>query len=171
MGAPGQRKHQLVPLGYICGAHGVRGWVKIHSFTQPIEAILAYQPWLLGADRRPVTIRDGSLQGKTVIAQLPDVDDRNLAMMLLRQEIAVYREQLPDLPGSEYYWADLEGLEVITIDGVELGRITRMLATGANDVMIVDGDRERLIPFVPGQYVTGVDLEAGQLEVDWDPEF
>jgi 16S rRNA processing protein RimM len=165
------RSDRFIQLGYIAGLHGVNGWVKIFSFTQPREAILDYQPWLLGEDRKPVTVSRGSRHGKTVIAELPGVDDRDQARALIEQPIAVDRQQLPGLPEDEYYWADLEGLEVSARDGTVLGRISRMMETGANDVMVVTGEREILIPFVVGTTVRSVDIDAGRIEVDWDPEF
>ncbi len=166
-----QRDQKLVPLGFISGVHGVKGWVKVHSWTKPREAILGYQPWLLGNDQKPVRIKQGRGQGKTVIALLPGVKDREQARELVGSNIAVFRNQLPEPEGDAYYWADLLGLAVTTKEGVELGHIVKMMETGAHDVMVVRGDRERLIPFVPGQYVISVDLEAGRLVADWEVDF
>jgi 16S rRNA processing protein RimM len=107
-----------------------------------------------------------------MVAQLPGVDDRDQAAALIGTDIHVAREQLPPPAKGEYYWVDLEGLEVVTTDNVELGRVSHLFATGANDVVVVrDGTRERLIPFVQGSYVRSVDLSAGRMVVDWDPEF
>ena len=136
-----------------------------------MEAILQYQPWLLGEDKKPVEIVDGRKQGKGLAALLPGFDDREQAATLVGSQIFVKREQLPTTEKDEYYWSDLEGLEVKTIDGVLLGRVESILETGANDVMVIRGDREHLVPFVQGQYVSRVDLENGMIEVDWDPEF
>ena len=158
-------------IGEIAGAHGVNGWVRVHSLTEPREAIFEYQPWLLGDDLEEIRIRQGRLQGNRLVAHLEGADDRDAAEALAHRPIAVYRDQLPELPGDRYYWADLVGLTVRLEDGRELGRIEKMLATGANDVMVVRGERERLIPFVPGPYVKQVDLEAGAVVVDWDPDF
>ena len=158
-------------LGYISAVHGVKGWVKVHSWTRPMEAILKYQPWLLGEEKKPVKIIDGRKQGKGLAALLPGYDDREQAVALVGQQIFVSREQMPPTGKDEYYWSDLEGLEVRTTKGEKLGRVDRLMETGANDVLVVSGDRERLIPFVQGQYVTRVDLEAELIEVDWDPEF
>jgi 16S rRNA processing protein RimM len=102
---------------------------------------------------------------------LPGFDDRERAATLVGQQICVGRDQMPPTEEGEYYWADLEGLRVVTTGGRELGRVDRMMETGANDVMVVSGDRERLIPFIQGQYVKRVDLEAELIEVDWDPDF
>jgi 16S rRNA processing protein RimM len=160
-----------VALGYVSAVHGVRGWVKVHSWTRPIEAILQYQPWLLGENTKPVDLVDGRLQGKGLAVLLPGYDDRDQAASLVGTQIFVRREQLPATAKDEYYWSDLEGLAVRTTGGVLLGRVARLMETGANDVLVVRGEREHLVPFVPGQYVTRVDLEDGVIEVDWDPDF
>jgi 16S rRNA processing protein RimM len=99
------------------------------------------------------------------------IDDRDIAASLLNTQIAVRREQLPPAAEGEYYWSDLVGLAVRTIAGVELGKVTHLMQTGANDVLVVKGDRERLIPFLQPDVVKRVDLDAGIIEVDWDPEF
>ena len=164
-------RKQYVALGYISAVHGVKGWVKVFSFTRPMEAILGYEPWLLGEEKRPVVIVDGRKQGKGLVALLPGCDDRDQAAHLVGQQIFVTREQLPPTEEGEYYWSDLEGLEARTADGVVLGRVEKMMETGANDVLVIRGDREHLVPFVQGQYVRSVDLEAGVIEVDWDPDF
>jgi len=160
-----------IALGYISAVHGIKGWVKVHSWTRPMEAILKYQPWLLGEEESPVTIVDGRKQGKGLVALLPGFEDRELAATLVGQQIFVGRDQLPPTAEDEYYWSDLEGLQVYTIDGELLGRVEKLMETGANDVLVVRGRREHLVPFVQGQFVKHVDLEKGLIEVDWDPEF
>ena len=136
-----------------------------------MEAILGYRPWLLGEQKSPVKIIDGRKQGKGLVALLPGFEDREQAITLVGQEIFVERDQLPPTVEGEYYWADLEGLEVHTTNGDVLGRVDRLMETGANDVLVIRGEREHLVPFVQGQYVKRVDLEGGLIEVDWDPEF
>jgi 16S rRNA processing protein RimM len=160
-----------IALGYISAVHGIKGWVKVSSWTRPMEAILQYQPWLLGEDRKPVTIVDGRKQGKGIAALLPGFEDREQAVSLVGLQIFVGRDQLPETDEDEYYWSDLEGLEVKTTNGELLGRVERLMETGANDVLVIRGNREHLVPFIQGQYVTSVDLEDGTIEVDWDPEF
>jgi 16S rRNA processing protein RimM len=162
---------KIIALGYVSAVHGVKGWVKIHSWTRPMEAILQYQPWLLGEDKKPVKITDGRKQGKGLAALLPGIEDRDQAATLVGSQIFARRDQLPATAEDEYYWSDLEGLEVTTTEGVSLGRVEKLMETGANDVLVIRGNREHLVPFVPGQYVKRVDLESGAIEVDWDPEF
>ena len=158
-------------LGYVAAAHGINGWVRIHSLTEPREAIFEYQPWLLGESLQEVRLRQGQKHGNRLIALLDSADDRDQAEALVHRQIAVYRDQFPALAADEYYWTDLLGLSVRLEDGRVLGTIANMLATGANDVMVVRGERERLIPFVQGHYVKRVDLDARTVIVDWDPDF
>lgn len=143
--------------------------------TEPREAIFEYQPWLLGDELEAVHIRQGKKHGKHLIARFETVKDREQAAGLVNRQIAIYRDQLPALCAEEYYWTDLEGLTVQLEDGTNFGAIRNMLATGANDVMVVQGvaqsERERLIPFVLGTYVKSVDLEKKLVVVDWDPDF
>ena len=160
-----------VALGYISAVHGIKGWVKIHSWTRPIEAILDYQPWLLGKEQKPVSILDGRKQGKSLVELLPGTNDRELSSEFVGQKIFVERKQLPETGPDEYYWSDLEGLEVHTLDGEILGRVDRLMETGANDVLVIRGQREHLVPFIQGQFVRRIDLETGRIDVDWDPEF
>ena len=164
-----------VLIGRIVGLYGVQGWLKIESWAEPRMRIFDYQPWLLSAApgvETQVSGAKGREQGKGMVAQLPGVDDREQAAAWIGSDIYVSRDQLPPPAEGEYYWVDLEGLEVVTTEAVLLGRISHLFATGANDVVVVrDGTRERLIPFVQGSYVRSVDLSAGRMVVDWDPEF
>ena len=160
-----------VALGYISAVHGIKGWVKVHSWTRPMEAILDYQPWLLGEQQKPVSIVDGRRQGKGLAVLLPGTEDREQARSLVGQQISVKRDQLPATDKDEYYWSDLEGLEVHTLSGEVLGRVETLMETGANDVLVIRGEREHLVPFVQGQYITRIDLAGGRIDVDWDPDF
>jgi 16S rRNA processing protein RimM len=164
-------KRETVLLGSISGAHGIKGWVKIHSDTEPRDAIFSYQPWLVGAERTPRKVLLGKAQGKHLVAELEGVSDRDEAESLAGQDIAIFRDVLPELPETQFYWSDLIGLDVVNQDGLALGSIREMIATGANDVMVVRGDRERLIPFIRNNYVTRVDLAGKRVLVNWDPDF
>lgn len=158
-------------VGRIAGVYGVRGWVKVVSDTDPPESILGYTPWLLGSDAIPRTVREGKLHGKGLVALLDGCEDRDQAAVLVGQNICVQRSQLPPPSADELYWIDLEGLSVVTVDGVELGSVDHLFATGANDVIVVTGDRERLLPFIWGDVVKDVDFEHRRMLVDWDPTF
>jgi 16S rRNA processing protein RimM len=165
---------KLVLLGRIVGVHGVRGELKLESYTDPRMRIFRYQPWQLGTGSGVVQVAgcQGRAQGKGIVATLPGIDDRDAAAALVGSDIRVPRAALPPAAPGEYYWADLEGLEVVTMQGVPLGRVSHLVATGANDVLVIrDGVRERLVPFLPGQFVTEVDIQGGRVVVDWDPDF
>lgn len=165
-------------MGRISGLYGVRGWVRVFSYTEPREGLLDYRHCLLGLEGHwtPGTLAEGRSQGKGLVAKFEGVDDRDAAAALVGAEIAVPRESLPEPDEGQYYWADLEGMQVRHTDGRILGRVSYMMATGAHDVMAVepvagtdgDGGREILIPFVPGASVLAVDTEAGVIDVDWE---
>ena len=114
---------------------------------------------------------DTRRHGKAVIARLGGYEDRDTARELVGAEIAVRRDQLAEITEGEYYWADLVGLKVVTVSGKDLGIVNHLIETGANDVLVVVGERERLIPFIRDEVVVAVDLDRGEIRVDWDPEF
>ena len=161
---------QPVVLGRISGLFGVRGWVKVYSYTEPREAVLNYGRWLLSVSDgwREATVAEGKRHGKTVVARIDGYVDRDQAAELVGAEIAVPRDALPETEEDRFYWSDLEGLRVVHRDGTELGRVAYLLETGADDVMVVQGEQERLIPFVMGKVILGVDLADGRIDVDWE---
>lgn len=168
----------LIVLGKITSVHGVRGEVKIYSFTDPIDNLLDYSQWTLRRDGevKQVELVSGRLQGKVLVAKLKGLDDREVARTFAGFDICVPRALLPDLAEDEFYWYQLEGLKVIDQLGQLLGKIDHLLETGANDVMVVKpcagslDDRERLLPYT-AQCVLKVDLAAGEMQVDWDADF
>jgi len=162
-----------VALGRIGAPHGVRGWVRVQSWTRPPAAILEFDRWLVGSPEDPVaySVAEVAQTAKALLARLEGVHDRDRAVGLRHATVAVERGELPELDTGEWYWADLEGLRVETTDGVALGRIDHLLETGANDVLVVRGDRERLIPWETEDVVRAVEPEHGRLVVDWDPDF
>lgn len=173
MGQIEMKPERRILLGRIIGAFGVRGEVKVQSFTDPAGQLLRYQPWLLkhqGVERELSGVRARET-AKGVTASFPDVQDRDAAEALTGAEIWVPRDRLPPPAPGEFYWVDLEGMDVVTVEGVALGKVSHLFATGANDVMVVVGERERLLPFVMGQYIRAVSLDEGRITVDWDPDF
>jgi len=169
----GLDENQLISLGNISGVFGVKGWLKVHSFTDPREKIVEYGTWQVKHQGKwqAVKLDGGKRQGKTIVAKLVGLDDRDEAILYQGDEIAIYPQQLDKLHKGEYYWHQLTGLKVVTTDGVDLGTVHHLLETGANDVLVVQGDRERLIPFTVGNAVTEVDISTATITVDWDPEF
>ncbi|HEY8567954.1 MAG TPA: ribosome maturation factor RimM [Microbulbifer sp.] len=174
----------LVTVGRITAVYGVRGWVKVHSYTEPMENILDFSGWWLQAPGaggqegwQPLEIDAGKRHGKGLVVHIKGVDDRDIAATFCQRDIAVAGSEMPQLEDGEYYWHQLQGLQMISqFEGREyrFGEVVRLMETGANDVMVVRGGedgRERLIPYLPGEFITKVDLEAGLIFVDWDPEF
>ena len=157
-------------LGRISGLFGVNGWVKVFSYTQPREAILDYDQWYLQQDGawRATAVAEGKRHGKSVIARLAGLDDRDQAAKVVGLEIAIERDELPGAEDGTYYWADLEGMLVVHRDGRELGRVAYLLETGANDVLVTEGERERLIPFIAEEVILDVDFDKGVISVDWE---
>ncbi len=161
-----------VVVGKISGVYGVRGWVRIFSYTAPRENILIYSPWYLNepAGQQIIPVVTGRIHGKGIVVQLESVTDRDIAAQLVGLEIVIKPQQLPPVEQGEFYWSDLVGLEVITIEGQTLGKIDHLIETGANDVLVVKGERERLLPYTD-ECVVKVSLDDGIIQVDWDPDF
>jgi 16S rRNA processing protein RimM len=165
-------------VGHIAGVFGVKGWVKIHSYTDPIENILQYRSIQLGFSTgwEKRRLLEGRRHGKGLVALIEGVETPEFARTLLKTELVIERSELPKIGKDEYYWTDLIGLEVVTIDGHKLGKVSHLIETGANDVMIVrsqgeEAKRERYVPYIRGEVIHKIDLETAQIEVDWDPDF
>jgi len=167
-----QHDDDLICVGHVLGAQGIKGWIRVFSSTSPRENIVNYSPWLIEqGDQLKTVAVEGRLQGKHVIARLDGIDDRTQAEALVSCQLFIRRQQLPGLKAGEYYWSDLIGLTVETLQAEPLGVVTAMLETGADDVMVLKGERERLIPFVMDEIVREVDLGKRRLVVDWSPEY
>jgi len=162
----------MVVMGRIAGAFGIKGWVKVQTFTQSIDGLLAYPTWWLseGSTWRENKVEEAAVHGRSVIAKLSGVDDRDAAAQLRGTEVAIPRAALPANAGGEYYWSDLIGLQVTNLQGVHLGRVAQLLETAAQQVLLIEGERERLIPFLES-VVVSVDVAGGSLVVDWDADF
>jgi len=167
------KTQKWVTLGRVSGAFGVKGWFKVQSYTEPAGNLLAFGAWTLrrqGSERECV-LEDGSARSAGVVAKVRGIDDRDAALEWVGAEVAIPRERLPPAAPGEVYWTDLEGCEVRTTTGVTLGRIDHLLATGAHDVLVVVGERERLIPFVADAVVKNVDMAARVIVVEWPSDF
>jgi 16S rRNA processing protein RimM len=161
-------------VGRIHGAFGVRGELKLESFTDPQINLLRYQPLILRdaqGHEREIDGARGRVGGKGLIGNLPGVEDRDAAEALRGAELYVLRSALPPPKDGEFYWVDLDGMRVANLEGVEFGTVGSVFSNGANDVMVVRGDRERLIPFARPDYVKSLDFESGRIIVDWDADF
>lgn len=171
----------MLLVGTISGVYGVKGWVKIHALTDPLENFLSYGRWFTqrGGDYLPIAFTEGRLQGKGVIASIDGVNDRTEAEALRGTQIWIHADQLPTLDDGEFYWHQLQGMQVwCNHDGSEhlLGEVDHLLATGGNDVLVLSpcsgsiDDRERLVPFVQDTVVMSVDTQARLIRVDWHPD-
>jgi 16S rRNA processing protein RimM len=159
-------------MGQFAAPHGVRGFSRVRTYTESPDALMSFRCWWVGDGEwfEPTEWAEAELKGDRLVARLPDVLDREAAQALAGREIAVPRDELPDTGDDEVYWADLVGLEVVNLAGEALGRVERLFSNGANDILVVGGDTERLIPCVDA-YVREVDLEAGRLTVDWGKDY
>ncbi|HQN64626.1 MAG TPA: ribosome maturation factor RimM [Methylophilus sp.] len=166
---------RLVMMGKIAAPYGVLGWVKVLPDTEALDGLLQYATWQIGRgdewqDYVPVNAK---IHNDVLLVKLRGVDDRDAAFALKGKLVAVPREALP-MPGKdEYYWSDLIGLGVKNLQEIDFGEVTDVFETGANDVLVVTDKatkQERLIPFI-GQVVLNVDLDAKQIQVDWDATF
>jgi 16S rRNA processing protein RimM len=171
-----------VSIGRISGAFGVRGWVKVHSYTSPRLNVVRYSPWHV-CQNGQVAIRHvvaGQAHGNGVVAALDGIEDRDAAEALIGAEIEVDRAALgPELGAEaegpaetgEFFWVDLQGMEVRTRTGTSLGVVDQLFETGANDVMVVIGAERHLIPFLYGSVVEHVDGRQRVITVNWEPDF
>ena len=168
------RDADLVVMGFVRGAFGVRGWVKIQADTEHADSLFDYPQWWLkqkNGEWKSYTFEDGAVQPKALVVKFEEVDDRDIAEAMRGMQIAIPRADLPTPPDDEFYWVDLLGLEVVNRDNVVLGKVLNLLETGANDVLVVRGEtEERLIPFV-SDYIVDVDLAANRITVDWGLDY
>lgn len=167
-------------VGKIGAPHGVKGWVKINSFTQEKQNIFDYSPWLLNigaGEEQSIEVDQWKVHSSSLVAKLKGIDDRNNADLIKNATISILTSQLPELEDG-YYWKDLLGMQVKTSAGYDMGLVKDMFETGANDVMLVKanvndayGQKERLIPFLFDDVVLEVDKQGNTILVDWDPAF
>lgn len=167
-------------IGKIGAPYGVKGWVKINSFTQNKDSIFDYTPWSLNMQsggNQTLTVDQWRYHSNTLVAKINGIDDRDAADLVKNAEISIQSSQLPALD-NDFYWKDLIGMQVVTDKGYNMGVVKDMFETGANDVMLVKakindafGQKERLLPFLYDNVVLNVDRDGKTITVDWDPAF
>lgn len=161
-------------MGHVSAPFGVRGWVKVQPYTGEQDALLDYPAWWLGSEEkgewRRLEVAEAGRHGKGLVVRLEGCTGRDAAARFQGLQVAVPRSLLPQNPAGEIYQGDLVGLAVVNREGQELGAVSRVLDTGASPVLVLRGDRERLLPFVP-PVVLEVDLEAGRIVVDWSADY
>jgi 16S rRNA processing protein RimM len=162
----------MVVMGRVTAPFGVKGWVKVHPLTAQVGSLCDHPLWWLGkpGEWRETRVAAAKVNGRMLVAQFAGVNDREAACALRGLDVAVPRDHLPAPAEDEYYWTDLIGLRVVNADRHDFGQIVRMLETGANDVLVVGGERETLIPFI-ASVIRKVDLAAGEVEVDWGIDY
>lgn len=170
----------LIIVGKLGSSYGIRGWLRIFSFTEDPESIFDYTPWYIqrAGEWQEIIVESYKPHNQDMIVKLDGIDDRDLANTLTNIEVYVDAEKLPELNNGDFYWKDLIGCRVKTVNGYDLGQVTELMETGSNDVLVVKanlkdafGATERLIPFVEEQFIKSVDLKTKIIEVDWDPAF
>ncbi|HVY08000.1 MAG TPA: ribosome maturation factor RimM [Burkholderiales bacterium] len=161
----------MVVMGRVRAPHGLKGWIKVQPFTREREGLLEYRDWWLvreGQWQRH-RVEESAVQGSMVVARLQGVSDREVAAGLKGSEVAVPRAAMPENPEGEFYWSDLLGLEVFGRNSANLGRVEKILETGANAVLVVRGEKETLVPFIQ-DVVVDVDVAAGRIVLDWESD-
>jgi 16S rRNA processing protein RimM len=174
------KPEDAIVVGRLGAVYGIKGWLKVSSFTDYAENIFDYNPWTIGRDKmwQKVNIVEWRRHNNGLIVKLEDVDVREKAQLLTGMDIVISAQQLPELAENEYYWRDLVGLKVVNTTGYDMGVVKSLLETGSNDVIVVKannkdafGVSERLIPLIDDQVIISVDMQAKLITVDWDADF
>jgi len=164
----------FITVGKIGAPYGVRGWIKIHAYTEFLENILDYSPWYLTSDNTkntwtPIEIEDSRHHGKGLIVKFKSITTPEAARLYTGQWIGIQRSQLPALNADEYYWTDLVGLTVINQHGENLGKVVYLIATGSNDVLVVKKEKKEIaIPYLLDSVIKRIDLKSQEIHVDWE---
>ena len=173
-------QNNRIVMGKLGSTYGIRGWLKVFSYTDNAESIFDYSPWYLNQKGKWVEYKVESWKrhGQGYVCKLAGLDVREDAQLMTNFEIAIDPASLPELSEDEFYWRELFGMQVFTTKGYNLGEVTDLLETGSNDVLVIKanlkdafGQKERLIPYLEEQVIKKVDREARRIEVDWDPGF
>ncbi len=173
-------QNNRIVMGKLGSTYGIRGWLKVFSYTDNAESIFDYTPWYLNQKGKWVEYKVESWKrhGQGYVCKLAGLDVREDAQLMTNFEIAIDPASLPELSEDEFYWRELFGMQVFTTKGYDLGEVTDLLETGSNDVLVIKanlkdafGQKERLVPYLEEQVIKKVDREARRIEVDWDPGF
>lgn len=162
-----------VVVGRFGRAHGIRGFVTVHSFTEPRDNILRYTDWhaYISQQWQPLNILHIEVNDKFILAQVEGYSEREQVANLTNIDIAISRVQLPSLKPGEYYWHELVGMDVVNLQGVSFGKVKEIMPTGANDVLVVEGTKRYLIPYLPGKFIADINPSQHLIRVDWDADF
>lgn len=162
-----------VVIGRFGRPQGLKGFIRVISFTEPEQSIFEYSPWYQHHNGQwmPIALEGSVKQHNTLLVKVAGYEQREHLATLTHTEIWVARSQLPVLADGEYYWQDMLHMQVFTQTGTLLGEITSLLSTGSNDVLVVCGEKRHLIPYVKGLYILSVDSTQHKMIVDWDEDF
>jgi 16S rRNA processing protein RimM len=179
----------LVQVGYVSGAYGVAGWVRVTPFSAEADALLSVKTWWFDKpELRDVDVKQVKAHGGDVVAQLVGVVGRDAAEALKGAAVQVPRSHFPALSDDEFYWSDLIGLDVVNLQGEHLGQVSDMMSNGPQSILRIAAPAaapvlddagnavksetapERLIPFV-AQYVIQVDKAERKITVDWGLDY
>lgn len=162
-----------VVIGRFGRPHGIKGLVTVHSFTEPRDNIFRYHDWHIFINQawQPIKLLHLDMNNKSILAQVDGYQEREDVARLTNIDIAINRNQLPELKQGEYYWHQLVGMQVVNQEGVAMGTVVEIMPTGANDVLVVMGEKRHLIPYLQGRHVLHVDDTHRIITVDWDTDF
>ncbi len=168
-----QEENQYITIGKIGAAHGIRGWLKVFSYAEFNANIIDYQPWYFCDQQgryNEIHIEASKLHGENMLVKLVGVHTPEDARLLTGNLVMIRRSQLPALKKNEYYWSDLIGLTVINQQGCIYGKVIYLIATGANDVLVVEDHdhKEHAIPYLFGETIKHIDLIKKEIRVDWE---
>ncbi len=153
--------------------HGIKGFVTVHSFTEPYDNILRYTDWhaFIQNQWQPLKILNVQMQSKSIVAQVEGYPEREQVARLTNIDIAVCKDQLDKLESGEYYWHQLIGMNVVNTKGEAFGKVSEIIPTGSNDVLVVQGEKRHLVPYLPGQFILDINTSQQLITVDWDMDF
>lgn len=162
-----------IVVGRFGRPHGIKGFVTVHSFTEPRDNILRYTHWhaFIKNKWQPIKLLSAEVQNKSIITLIEGYPERELAAYLTNVEIAIQQSQLQELESGEYYWHQLVGMSVVNSNGEPYGQVVEIMPTGSNDVLVVEGVKRHLIPYLPGKFILDIDTKQRIITVDWDVDF
>jgi 16S rRNA processing protein RimM len=165
--------NEFVVMGKVVGSHGIKGWLKIQPFTEELKTLGKFSSWFVSKNEnewKEFKVESSSIQGRTVLAKIENINNRNDADVLRGFLIGISKIDLPILAKGKYYWSDLIGLEVINQTGFNFGTIESIMETGSNDVFVIKDEKKTLIPYLDN-VVLKIDLDKKNILVDWDENF
>lgn len=162
---------QYITIAKIGAPYGVRGWLKVQTFTDSIENAVNYRPWFVTDAKGQwsiLAVEQVDYQSERLLIKIQGIDTPEAARCYTGKLLHIPRNKLPVLQENEYYWSDLEGLTVIDQHGDVLGKVSFLLETGSNDVLVVKGSKQIAVPYLPGQVIKSVSLDTREIHVEWE---